>query len=69
MTWRSASGVLFNHRIFNKLREKIYKTVIQPSMLYGIKHWAVKKQNIHKMSVVKMRMLRWIIRNTQNDLK
>ena len=38
-------------------------------MLYGIEHWAVKKQNIHKMSVVEMRMLRWIIRNTQNNPK
>ena len=38
-------------------------------MLYGIEHWAVKKQNIHKMSVVEMRMLRRIIRNTQNNPK
>jgi hypothetical protein len=29
-------------------------------MLYGIECWAIKKQHIHKMSVIEIRMLRWI---------
>ena len=36
-------------------------------MLYGIKCWAIKKQNIHKMSLAKMRMLRWISINTRSE--
>ena len=36
-------------------------------MLYGTECWAVKKQHFHKMSVVEMRMLRWIS-GTQKDL-
>jgi hypothetical protein len=38
-------------------------------MLYGTECWAVKKQHIHKMStfmsVVEMRMVRWISGNTR----
>ena len=29
-------------------------------MLYGTECWVVKKQYIHKMSVVEMRMSKWI---------
>ncbi len=29
-------------------------------MLYDTKCWVIKKQPVHKMSVVEMRMLRWI---------
>ena len=29
-------------------------------MLYGTECWAVKKQHVQKMSVVEMRMLRWM---------
>lgn len=34
--------------------------VIRPVLLYSTEYWAVKKQHIHKLSVVNMRMLRWI---------
>lgn len=63
MKWRSASRVLYSHRIPIKLNGKFYKTVIRQAMLNGIKCWAVKRKNIRKMSVVEMIMLRWIRRN------
>lgn len=31
---------------------------IRPSVLYSIECWAIKKQNVHKISVVEMKMLR-----------
>ena len=34
-------------------------------MLYGTKFWVVKKQHIHKMNVIEMRIPRWISENTQ----
>jgi hypothetical protein len=40
------------------MMEIFYKTVLRPSMLYGIECWTIKKQHIHKMNVVKMRILR-----------
>ena len=46
--WRSASGVLSDHRIPIKLKENVYKTAMQLAMFYGTKCWAIKKQHIHK---------------------
>lgn len=36
-------------------------------MFYSTEFWVVKKQNVHKMSVVIMKMLKWISRNTRID--
>ena len=33
--WRNASGVLCDRRIPLRLKEKFYKTIIRPTMLYG----------------------------------
>ncbi|RXH69080.1 hypothetical protein DVH24_031413 [Malus domestica] len=35
-------------------------------MLYGIECWMVKHQDVHKMSVVEMRILRWMCGHTRN---
>ena len=48
MKWRSASRVLYNHRIPIKLKGKFYKTAIRLAILYGTKCWANKKQHIRK---------------------
>ena len=39
------------------LKEKFYKTTIRPSILNNTECWAIKKQHIHKMQVVQIRML------------
>jgi hypothetical protein len=36
-------------------------------MMYGAEWWAIKGQHIQKMSVAKMRMLRWICGHTRKD--
>ena len=36
-------------------------------MLYGSECWAVKRQHLHKLSVVEMRMLRWMNDYTRMD--
>lgn len=36
-------------------------------MLYGAKCWATNKQQVHKMSVAEMRMLRWMSGKTKKD--
>ena len=64
MKWRSALAILWDLRIPIKLKEKIYNTTIWLAILYGTEFWVVKKQYIHKMSVVEMRMLRCISENT-----
>ena len=36
-------------------------------MLYGAECWATNKQQVHKMSVAEMRMLRWMSGKTRKD--
>ena len=42
------------------VEDLLSKTVIGPVLLYSTECWAVKKQNSHKLSIVEIRMLRWI---------
>ncbi|KAJ7979012.1 Retrovirus-related Pol polyprotein LINE-1 [Quillaja saponaria] len=65
--WQSASGVLCDPKIQNRLKGKFYKSAVRPAMLYGTECWAVKKQHSHKMGVAEMRMLRWMTGHTRND--
>lgn len=58
MKWRSATWILHDHGIPIKLKEKFYKTIIQPAMLYGVECWVVEKQHMHNMSLPIMKMLR-----------
>ena len=57
------------------LKDKVYKTVIKPTMTYGAECWAVRKKDENRLHVAEMRMLRWIrndhVRNTiiQEDAK
>jgi hypothetical protein len=37
-------------------------------MFFGIECWVVKKQLIHRMSVIEMRMLRWISGNRRKNI-
>lgn len=38
-----------------------------PTMIYGTIYWAIKKQHVHKMSIAKIRMLRWINGNKRKN--
>ena len=37
------TGVLCDRQISFRLKDKIYKTVVSPAMLYGAETWALKK--------------------------
>ena len=43
-----------------KLKNKIYKTVIKPTMTYVAECWTMKKKDEMLMNKIEMRMLRWI---------
>ena len=45
--WREVSGVMCDKKMPIKLKDKIYKTIVKPAMIYGSECWAVKK-TIHK---------------------
>jgi hypothetical protein len=65
--WRQISDVLCDKKVPNKLKDKFYKTIIRPAMMYDTECWATKGQHVQKMSVVEMRMLRWICSHTRKN--
>ena len=50
-----------------KIKEKVYKTIVRPAMVYGAVTWAVKKAHEKKMEVAEMEMLRWMCVVTRLD--
>jgi hypothetical protein len=67
LKWRQTSGVLCDPRVSLKLKDKFYRTAIQPAMLYGAECWPTKRRHVQQLSIAKMRMLRWICGNTRRD--
>ena len=47
------------------LKEKFYRMMVRPTLLYDTECWANKKQYIQEISVAEMRMLRWMCGKTR----
>ncbi|KAL5730332.1 HECT-type E3 ubiquitin transferase [Ranunculus cassubicifolius] len=60
LNWRSSASVLCDRCITIKFQGKFCKTAIKSTLLYGAECWAPKKQNVQKMVVTEMQMLKWI---------
>ena len=58
MKWKQLTGVLCDKKVPIKLKDKVYKTVIKPTMPHGAECWAVRKKD--RLHVAEMRKLRWI---------
>ncbi|KAI0519248.1 hypothetical protein KFK09_006690 [Dendrobium nobile] len=67
LKWRNASGLLCDRNVPLKLKEKFYKIVVRPAMLYGAECWPLKEKHNTKLSVAEMRMLRWMSGFTLRD--
>ncbi len=67
MKWKQLTGVLCDKKVPIKLKDKVYKTVIKPTMTYGAECWAVRKKDENRLHVAEMRMLRWIRGKTRKD--
>ena len=44
---------------YKKIKDKLYKTAIQPATMYGAECWAVRTKEEGKLHTTEMRMLRW----------
>ena len=44
--WRQASGILCDKRVPQKLKDKFYRMVIRPAMLYGAECWPTKIRHV-----------------------
>ena len=51
----------------NNIEEKVYWKMIRPTMTYGVECWSIKKQHMQKMSIVEMRILRWMCGKIMKD--
>ena len=51
MSWRKVSGVLCNRKLSAKVKGKIYKNVVRPTMLYGMETVAVTERQVGKMEL------------------
>ena len=59
MKWKECTGVLCDRRMPEKLKGKIYRTVVRPVALYGAETWPATARAEQKMHAMEMRMLRW----------
>ena len=67
MKWKQLTDVLCDKKVPIKRKDKVYKTVIKPTMTYGAKCWAVRKKDENRLHVAEMRMQRWIRGKTRKD--
>ena len=67
MKWKQLTGVLCDKKVPIKPKDKVYKTVIKPTMTYGAECWAVRKKDEDRLHIAEMRMLRWIRGKTRKD--
>ena len=66
LKWRLAFGVLCDRRIPTRLKGEFCRTS-RSATTYGVGCWPIKNQHISKMSITKMRMLRWMCGKTKNN--
>ena len=57
---RILSNIIINKKVglLTKLKYKVYKTVIKPTIEYGAECWAVRKKDENRSHVAEIRMLR-----------
>ena len=49
MSWRKVSGVLCDRKLSAKVKGKMYKSVVRPTMFYGMETVAVTERQVGKM--------------------
>ena len=59
--------MLCDKKVPFKLKDKVYKTVIKPTMTYGADCWAIRKKDENRLHEAEMRMLRRIRGKTRKD--
>ena len=55
--WKAASGVLCDKRVPLGLKDKVYRVVVRPVVLYGSECWPLKKTHAQRLMVAEMRMI------------
>lgn len=58
-----------DRHILPRLKGRIYRTTIKPAMIYGVECLPFKKQYMLKISVVEIRMLRWVCGKIRKEFR
>ena len=66
MSWRK-SGVLYDRKVSAKVKGKLYRSVVKPTMLYGMETVAVTERQMGKMELTELKMVRWTLGVTRKD--
>ena len=65
--WRKVSGVICDRRLPDRIKGKVYSSVVRPTMVYGLETVAVIKKQVEEMEVAEMKMLRFAMGVTRKD--
>ncbi|XP_065658443.1 uncharacterized protein LOC136082953 [Hydra vulgaris] len=65
--WHKVSGVICDRRVSARMKGKIYRTVVRPTMLYGLETVVPTKRQVREMEVSEMKMLRFSFGVTKKD--
>ena len=57
---KKASEVLCDKKIPLRLKGRVYRMVVRPTLLYGADCWSIKKTRVQMLMVTEMRMIRWM---------
>ncbi|KAK3574521.1 hypothetical protein QTP86_008701 [Hemibagrus guttatus] len=55
--WRKVSGVLSDRKISERIKGKVYRTVVRPAMLYGLETVSLRKRQQSELEVAELKML------------
>ena len=58
LSWKKVSRVLCDRKLSARVKGKMYKSVVRPAMLYGMKAVAVMERQVGKMEVAELKMVR-----------
>ena len=61
------SGVLSDRKLSAKIKGKMYKSIVKPTILYGMETVAVTERQVGKMEVAKLKMVRLALGVTRKD--
>ena len=67
MNWKKVSRVLCDRKLSARVKDKIYKSVVRPAMLYGTETVAVTKRQVGKMEVAGLKIVRLALRVARKD--
>jgi len=58
--WKKTYGVLCDKKIPLRLKGRVHRMVVRPTLLYGVECWPIKKTQVQRLMVAEMRMIRWM---------